>query len=181
MEKATFGKVEGLIPILETQDFWVEKMITKKQVDTTLSKEELLQMLAVKQNQINSLLEVTKAVNNNYSKHAIFRIFEFILRAQFDVNKILLFSRTAKDGEWVCGMEHNAEDAIQKIAEVAWQVNETTEDIGARRLHTVMEKLLEEISFTASDSNDKLVVDAEYVRKQLGELAEDEDLTRFIL
>ncbi|MGB1119637.1 MAG: PP2C family protein-serine/threonine phosphatase, partial [Chitinophagales bacterium] len=90
-------------------------MITKKQVDTNLSKEELLQMLAVKQNQINSLLEVTKAVNNNYSKHAIFRIFEFILRAQFDVNKILLFSRTAKDGEWVCGMEHNAEDAIQKI------------------------------------------------------------------
>ena len=78
-------------------------MITKKQVDTNLSKEELLQMLAVKQNQINSLLEVTKAVNNNnYSKHAIFRIFEFILRAQFDVNKILLFSRTAKDGEWVC-------------------------------------------------------------------------------
>ena len=53
-------------------------MITKKQVDTNLSKEELLQMLAVKQNQINSLLEVTKAVNNNYSKHAIFRIFEFI-------------------------------------------------------------------------------------------------------
>ena len=47
-------------------------MITKKQVDTNLSKEELLQMLAVKQNQINSLLEVTKAVNNNYSKHAIF-------------------------------------------------------------------------------------------------------------
>ena len=90
-------------------------MITKKQVDTNLSKEELLQMLAVKQNQINSLLEVTKAVNNNYSKHAIFRIFEFILRAQFDVNKILLYSRTAKDGEWVCGMEHNAEDAIQKI------------------------------------------------------------------
>ena len=73
------------------------------------------------------------------------------------------------------------EDSIQKIAEVAWQVNETTENIGARRLHTVMEKLLEEISFTASDSSDKLVVDADYVKQQLGELAEDEDLTRFIL
>ncbi|TQV73806.1 ATP-dependent protease ATPase subunit HslU [Aliikangiella marina] len=73
------------------------------------------------------------------------------------------------------------EDGILKIAEVAWQVNETTENIGARRLHTVMEKLLEEISFTASDSDEKLVVDADYVKNQLGELAEDEDLTRFIL
>ena len=73
------------------------------------------------------------------------------------------------------------EDAVATIAEVAWQVNETTENIGARRLHTVMEKLLEEISFTASDSADKLVIDATYVKQQLGELAEDEDLTRFIL
>ena len=73
------------------------------------------------------------------------------------------------------------EDAIEKIAEVAWQVNETTENIGARRLHTVMEKLLEEISFSASDSNEKLEIDASYVSEQLGELAEDEDLTRFIL
>ncbi len=73
------------------------------------------------------------------------------------------------------------EDAIERIAEVAWTVNETTENIGARRLHTVMEKLLEEISFSASDSNDKLVIDADYVEKQLGELSHDEDLTRFIL
>ena len=73
------------------------------------------------------------------------------------------------------------DDAIERIAEVAWQVNESTENIGARRLHTVMEKLLEEISFSASDSNDKLVIDANYVSQQLGELAEDEDLTRFIL
>jgi len=73
------------------------------------------------------------------------------------------------------------EDAIEKIAEVAWQVNETTENIGARRLHTVMEKLMEEISFTASDGGDKLLIDADYVEKQLGELAKDEDLTRFIL
>lgn len=74
-----------------------------------------------------------------------------------------------------------SEDAIEKIAEVAWQVNETTENIGARRLHTVMEKLLEEISFSASDSNDKLIINADYVEKQLGDLSQDEDLTRFIL
>jgi len=73
------------------------------------------------------------------------------------------------------------DDAIDRIAQVAWQVNETTENIGARRLHTVMEKLLEEISFTASDGNDKLVIDADYVQQQLGDLSEDEDLTRFIL
>jgi len=73
------------------------------------------------------------------------------------------------------------EDAIETLAEVAWQVNETTENIGARRLHTVMEKLMEEISFTASDPSEKLIVDADYVKKQLGELAQDEDLTRFIL
>ena len=73
------------------------------------------------------------------------------------------------------------DDSIEKIAEVAWQVNESTENIGARRLHTVMEKLLEEISFSASDSKDKLVIDAEYVQGQLGDLAQDEDLTRFIL
>ncbi len=73
------------------------------------------------------------------------------------------------------------EDAVETIAEVAWQVNETTENIGARRLHTVMEKLMEEISYTASDPGEKLVIDSEYVDKQLGELAKDEDLTRFIL
>jgi ATP-dependent HslUV protease ATP-binding subunit HslU len=73
------------------------------------------------------------------------------------------------------------EDAVQTIAEVAWQVNETTENIGARRLYTVMEKLLEEISFTASDTQDKLHIDSAYVKQQLGDLAKDEDLTRFIL
>ncbi|MET1255246.1 ATP-dependent protease ATPase subunit HslU [Aliikangiella maris] len=73
------------------------------------------------------------------------------------------------------------DDAIQMIAEVAWQVNETTENIGARRLYTVMEKLLEEISFTASDSAEPLLIDENYVNEQLGELSQDEDLTRFIL
>ena len=90
-------------------------MITNPQADTNVSREELLRMLAVKQNQINSLLEVTKAVNNNYSKHAIFRIFEFILRAQFNVSKILLFARTSKDGEWSCAMDHNASSSKEQI------------------------------------------------------------------
>ncbi len=73
------------------------------------------------------------------------------------------------------------DDAIDTIAEVAWQVNETTENIGARRLHTVVEKLMEEISYNATDSQEELIIDSEYVNKQLGELAKDEDLTRFIL
>jgi ATP-dependent HslUV protease ATP-binding subunit HslU len=74
------------------------------------------------------------------------------------------------------------EDGIRRIAEVAWQVNETTENIGARRLHTVMERLLETISYEASDrSGQKVVVDASYVDENLGELSRDEDLSRYIL
>jgi ATP-dependent HslUV protease ATP-binding subunit HslU len=75
-----------------------------------------------------------------------------------------------------------AEDGIKRIAEMGWQVNETTENIGARRLHTMLEKLLEEISFEASDLVDKkVVIDAAYVNKYLGELVKDEDLSRYIL
>ncbi len=74
-----------------------------------------------------------------------------------------------------------SDDAIESIAQVAWQVNESSENIGARRLHTVIEKLMENISFNASDTNEKLIIDANYVEEQLGELAQDEDLTRFIL
>ena len=74
------------------------------------------------------------------------------------------------------------EDGIKRIAEISWQVNEKTENIGARRLHTVMERLLEEVSFMAPTyAGRTIVIDAEYVDKNLGELAEDEDLTRFIL
>jgi ATP-dependent HslUV protease ATP-binding subunit HslU len=77
-------------------------------------------------------------------------------------------------------------DGIQKIAQTAWEVNERTENIGARRLHTVMERLLEEASFDASDKGSvdtpiELTIDAAYVESQLGELAQDEDLSRFIL
>ena len=75
-----------------------------------------------------------------------------------------------------------AEDGIKRIAEMGWQVNETTENIGARRLHTMLEKLLEEISFEASDLVEKkVVIDEAYVNKYLGELVKDEDLSRYIL
>ncbi|MFI0472333.1 ATP-dependent protease ATPase subunit HslU [Halomonas sp. HMF6819] len=73
------------------------------------------------------------------------------------------------------------QDGIERIAEISWQVNEGTENIGARRLHTVMERLLEEASFKGGDMDSPLVVDADYVNAQLGELAVDEDLSRYIL
>ncbi len=73
-------------------------------------------------------------------------------------------------------------EGIRRIAEIAWQVNERTENIGARRLHTVMERLLEGISFTASElPGTKVTVDAQYVDSNLSELASDDDLSRFIL
>jgi len=75
---------------------------------------------------------------------------------------------------------------IRRIAEVAWEVNERTENIGARRLHTVMERLLEDASFHAADrgadpERARVVIDAAFVDAELGELARDEDLSRFIL
>ncbi|MCB1758005.1 MAG: ATP-dependent protease ATPase subunit HslU, partial [Gammaproteobacteria bacterium] len=74
------------------------------------------------------------------------------------------------------------DDGLKCIADVAWQVNERTENIGARRLHTVMERLLDLASFEASDhSGQTIVVDADYVQAQLGELVKDEDLSRYIL
>jgi len=74
------------------------------------------------------------------------------------------------------------EDGIKRIAELGWQVNETTENIGARRLHTILEKLLEDISFQAPDLSDKtVVIDSAYVDSHLTEFAEDEDLSRYIL
>jgi ATP-dependent HslUV protease ATP-binding subunit HslU len=75
-----------------------------------------------------------------------------------------------------------AQSGVRRIAEVAFQVNERTENIGARRLHTVLERLLETISYEAADRNGmNLTVDAEYVDRHLGELVKDEDLTRYIL
>ncbi|WP_096086064.1 ATP-dependent protease ATPase subunit HslU [Agaribacterium haliotis] len=72
-------------------------------------------------------------------------------------------------------------DGIRKIAEIAFEVNESTENIGARRLHTVLEKLLEEISFQCSSNGAPVVIDAKMVEDQLQVLAKNEDLSRFIL
>lgn len=73
------------------------------------------------------------------------------------------------------------EDGIRRIAETAYEVNERTENIGARRLHTIMERLLEDISFDACDGTAEVVIDREQVDARLGELAQNEDLSRFIL
>ena len=74
------------------------------------------------------------------------------------------------------------DSGVDRLAEVAFQVNERTENIGARRLHTVMERLLEKISYEAADkSGEKYTIDADYVDKNLGTLVKDEDLSRYIL
>ena len=74
------------------------------------------------------------------------------------------------------------DDGIRRIAEAAWQVNETTENIGARRLYTVLERLMEDISFDASERpGDTVTIDASYVSEHLDKLVADEDLSRFIL
>ncbi len=83
------------------------------------------------------------------------------------------------------GIEFMA-DGIKRIAEIAWQVNEKTENIGARRLHTLLERLLEEVSFSAGDlagqqNGTPIRIDADYVNSHLGDLAKDEDLSRYIL
>ena len=73
-------------------------------------------------------------------------------------------------------------DGIRRLAEIAWAVNERTENIGARRLHTVMERLLETISFDAADhSGREFAIDSAYVDQQLAKLAQDEDMSRYIL
>lgn len=75
-------------------------------------------------------------------------------------------------------------EGIARVAEIAWQVNEQAENIGARRLHTVMERLLEEVSFTAADKGvgrDKVTIDVAFVNERLEDLAQDQDLSRFIL
>lgn len=81
------------------------------------------------------------------------------------------------------GVELSFNDSgLKRIAEIAWQVNESTENIGARRLHTVMERLLETLSFEAADKKGESVqVDAEYVDSHLNDLVQDEDLARYIL
>ncbi|HPY40236.1 MAG TPA: AAA family ATPase, partial [Thiolinea sp.] len=72
-------------------------------------------------------------------------------------------------------------DAIQRIAQIAFEVNERTENIGARRLHTVMERLLEDVLYAAPDCDGSKIVDGAHVDATLGELVKDEDLSRYIL
>jgi ATP-dependent HslUV protease ATP-binding subunit HslU len=75
-----------------------------------------------------------------------------------------------------------SEDGIDKIAKIAMEVNNTIENIGARRLHTIIEKILDDISFTATDrSGEKIIIDKNYVEKNVGELVKDIDLSKFIL
>jgi len=75
-----------------------------------------------------------------------------------------------------------AESGVRRLAEIAFHVNSEQENIGARRLHTVMERLLESVSFDAADQGgNSLVVDAAYVEAQLGSLVKDQDLSRYIL
>src|SRR5262249_38826230 len=74
------------------------------------------------------------------------------------------------------------EDAVAAVAAIAADVNTTVENIGARRLHTVMERLLDDISFSAADRNGETIsIDADYVGKHVGDLAKNADLSRFIL
>jgi ATP-dependent HslUV protease ATP-binding subunit HslU len=72
-------------------------------------------------------------------------------------------------------------ETVRRLAEIAFAVNEKTENIGARRLYTVMEKLLEEVSYDPASRGSKFVVSAEYVNEKLGELAKSEDLARYVL
>jgi ATP-dependent HslUV protease ATP-binding subunit HslU len=74
------------------------------------------------------------------------------------------------------------DDGIEEIATLAAEINQNVENIGARRLHTVMERLLDEVSFTATDrGGETVVIDQAYVRDKVGELAKDSDLSKFIL
>ncbi|HCZ14992.1 MAG TPA: HslU--HslV peptidase ATPase subunit, partial [Candidatus Accumulibacter sp.] len=75
-----------------------------------------------------------------------------------------------------------AADGVRRLAEIAWSVNERTENIGARRLYTVMERLLEEVSFSAGQGGpERLAIDAGYVDSRLADLAKNEDLSRYVL
>ena len=73
-------------------------------------------------------------------------------------------------------------DGLAEIAEVAWRVNQSTQNIGARRLHTIMERLLENVSFEGPDAPaNQISVDRDFVKRQLEEISQDEDLSKFIL
>ena len=105
-----------------------------------------------------------------------------------DFKRILTEPKNALVKQYTAMMETEdlnitiSDDAIDAISALAYQVNEVVEDIGARRLHTIMEKLFEEISFEAPDLEDKdIVVDAQYVNGQLSDIVKNEDLSKYVL
>ena len=107
---------------------------------------------------------------------------------QADLRRILTEPETSLIKQYIALMSTEqvtlefADDAIDELARLAAEINQTVENIGARRLQTVMEKLLDEISFTASDrGGEAIVIDADYVRERVSELAKNADLSRFIL
>jgi ATP-dependent HslUV protease ATP-binding subunit HslU len=105
---------------------------------------------------------------------------EFVLILTVPKNALILQYRALMATE---GIELSFEDgAIREIARIAAVVNDRTENIGARRLHTILEKLLEDLSFEAPERQGKsVVIDAAYVRDRLSDIAKDEDLSRYIL
>lgn len=118
----------------------------------------------------------------------------FPIRVELDSLSISDFARIMTSTDFCLTKQYEAllategvkiefvDDGIQRIAEIAYCINERTENIGARRLYTAMEKLLEEVSFIASDNNNiSLLIDADYVNSRLGDLFMDEDLSRYIL
>jgi ATP-dependent HslUV protease ATP-binding subunit HslU len=105
-----------------------------------------------------------------------------------DFKRILTEPRNALEKQYIAMLKTEGidvtitEDAIDEIAALAFQVNETIEDIGARRLHTIMEKLFDELSFNAPDLEDKpITINADYVTEQLAAIVKDEDISRYIL
>ena len=107
---------------------------------------------------------------------------------QKDFKRILTEPKNALTKQYIAMMKTEelcidiTEDAVDEISRLAFQVNESVEDIGARRLHTIMEKLFEQISFNAPELKEKQIcIDAAYVGKQLSEIVENQDLSRYIL
>ncbi|MFO0280452.1 MAG: AAA family ATPase, partial [Acidobacteriota bacterium] len=107
---------------------------------------------------------------------------------QADFVRILKEPKNALTKQYVALLETEgiklkfSEDAIEEMARLAAEVNQATENIGARRLHTILEKVLEEISFEGPDlKKKKITIDAGYVRQQLGAIVKDQDLSRYIL
>ena len=95
---------------------------------------------------------------------------------------LLIYLAIDLTNPYVPGAFEFTPDGVRRIAEVAFDVNQRTENIGARRLHTVMERLLEGLSFDASDRSGATVqIHADYVQRNLGELAKDQDLARYVL